>query len=173
MNSNRFVTLAFLLSVTLLLPACDGGGNGEKQPADTAADTTKAPAKETRSPEQTDAASDTAPAPAETATTGTGDAANGKALFKQPVIGGVPGCSTCHSLEPGVRMVGPSLADAATVAANTAEGMSTQEFLRQSIVDPNAHVTKGFSPGLMFQDYKKKLSEKQINDLVAFLMTQK
>lgn len=82
------------------------------------------------------------------------------------------GCLTCHSLQPGVRMIGPSIADAATVAASAVDGMAAEDYLRQSILEPNAHVTEGFVPGLMFQGYGEKLSTQQINDLVAFLMQQ-
>jgi hypothetical protein len=71
-----------------------------------------------------------------------------------------------------VRLVGPSLADAATVAASAVDGMSAEAFLRQSIIEPDAHVTEGFMPGLMLQTYGEILSEEQINSLVAFLLTQ-
>ena len=42
--------------------------------------------------------------------TSVGDAANGKELYEQTVIGSAsaPGCITCHSLEPDVVLVGPS-----------------------------------------------------------------
>jgi hypothetical protein len=72
-----------------------------------------------------------------------------------------------------MRLVGPSLADAATVAASAVDGLSAEAFLRQSIIEPDVHVTEGFMPGLMFQNYGETLSEQQINDLVAFLLTQK
>lgn len=160
---------SFLLSLTLILSACDSGNN-EQQPADTGADSATLTTPEA---EKMEASAQTQPAATTDQTATAGDAANGEALFKQPVIGGVPGCSTCHSLQPGVRMVGPSLADVATVAETAVEGMSAQAFLRQSIAEPDAHVTEGFSPGLMFKDYQKQLSKQQIDDLVAFLMTQK
>ncbi len=69
-------------------------------------------------------------------------------------------------------MVGPSMADAATVAAGAVEGMSAEDFLSQSIVEPDAHIREGFTSGMMFQDYGDTLSAQQIDDLVAFLMTQ-
>ena len=36
-------------------------------------------------------------------------AAAGEKLFKQTVIGAQAGCATCHSLDAGVVIVGPSL----------------------------------------------------------------
>jgi hypothetical protein len=46
------------------------------------------------------------------------------------------------------------------------------EFVRTSIVDPNAVIAPGFQPNVMPQTYGSSLSSKQIADLVAFL-TQK
>jgi nitric oxide reductase subunit C len=109
-----------------------------------------------------------------------GDPERGRELFNQATIGpnNAPGCITCHSLEPDVTQVGPSQADAASRAAETVASQdysgsadSAQGYLRESIVEPDAHVTEGFSPGVMYQNYEEDLTEEQINDLVAFLMT--
>lgn len=107
---------------------------------------------------------------------GGGDAvARGKALYEKTVIGpkSAPGCITCHSLEPNQVIVGPSHAHIATVAETAVPGMSAAEYLRESIVNPDAHVTEGFPAGVMYQNYGKDLSEQEINDLVAFLLTLK
>lgn len=69
-------------------------------------------------------------------------------------------------------MVGPSMADVGTVANGAVEGMSAQNYLRQSIVEPDAHIAQDYTPGLMFQDYGDTLSGQQIDDIVAFLLTQ-
>ncbi len=104
-----------------------------------------------------------------------GDPAHGKELFNSATLGNGPGCATCHSLEDGVTLVGPSLAGIATEAAGDAEkaGVTPEEFLRESIVDPDADVASGFSPGVMYPNYGKELSEQDIADLIAFLMTLK
>ena len=49
--------------------------------------------------------------------------------------------------------------------------MSAAEFLEQSIREPNAVITEGFSPGVMYQNYDTDLTDQQIADLVAFLET--
>jgi mono/diheme cytochrome c family protein len=107
-----------------------------------------------------------APAPAG------GNADAGKALFAQTTVGSQPGCATCHSLEAGETLVGPSLAGIGTAAAGKVSGESAEQFLRNSIVNPNAYLEEGFAQGLM-PDYKDALSEEQLNDLVAYLLTLK
>lgn len=108
-------------------------------------------------------------------TSSVGDAANGERLFNETIIGAAsaPGCITCHSLEPGVVIVGPSHSDIGTRAETAVEGMSAEEYLRQSIEEPNAHITEGYTEGVMYQNYGEELTNTQINDLVAFLLTQK
>lgn len=108
-------------------------------------------------------------------TSSAGDAANGERLFNESIIGAAsaPGCITCHSLEPGVVIVGPSQSDVGARAETAVEGMSAEEYLRQSIVEPNAHLAEGFGPDLMHQTYGEELTNTQINDLVAFMLTLK
>lgn len=109
-------------------------------------------------------------APAGGAAGAAGDPAAGKALFAQTVIGSNPGCITCHALEPGKTLVGPSMAGIAGRAGKTVAGLSAEQYLRQSIVEPDAHVVAGFAKGLM---PKPSLDDKQVNDLVAYLLTLK
>ncbi len=51
------------------------------------------------------------------------------------------------------------------------QGESADEYLHQSLVEPNAYVVEGYVEGVM-QSYKD-LSEAQLNDLVAYLLTLK
>ena len=51
-------------------------------------------------------------------------------------------------------------------------GMSAEDYLRQSIVSPGAHYVEGFTSKHMPMDYADRLSEQDINDIVAFLLTQ-
>lgn len=100
-----------------------------------------------------------------------GDPEAGKALFHQTSIREAPACSTCHSIESGKVIVGPSLAGIASRAGERKAGMSAEAYLRESILDPNAYVVEGFSEGVMFQKFKDVLTEEEINDLVAYLLT--
>jgi mono/diheme cytochrome c family protein len=107
------------------------------------------------------------PPPTSTETTGTtttteqppGSAAAGRAVFTSA------GCGACHTFAPAGASgsVGPDLDEAL-------QGKDP-EFIRQSIVDPNAEITQGFSAGVMPQNFGQELSPKQLDDLVAFLMS--
>jgi nitric oxide reductase subunit C len=110
-----------------------------------------------------------------------GNVDTGKKLFNEPVLksAGSPGCVTCHSLEKGKTLVGPSLAGIATEAAADVQkadykgtAKSGEEFLKESIVSPDVAITQGFQPGVMPKTYTK-LSAQEVNDLVAYLMTLK
>jgi hypothetical protein len=69
--------------------------------------------------------------------------------------------------------VGPSHANLAVTAETVVPGKSAEDYLRESIIEPDAHITEGFTAGIMYQNYGKDLSEQEINDLVAYLLTLK
>lgn len=100
-----------------------------------------------------------------------GDPADGKMLFNQASIAAAPGCVTCHSLEPGKVIIGPSLAGVASRAGERVAGKSAADYLHECITDPNNYVVDGFSAGVMYQGFKDVLTEEQINNLVAYLLT--
>jgi cytochrome c2 len=110
-----------------------------------------------------------------------GNADSGKKLFNEPVItsAGAPGCATCHSLEKGKTLVGPSLAGIAADAENTVKeagykgkAKTGAEWLRESILDPNVDVPDGFKPDIMPKTFTK-LNAQELDDLVAYLLTLK
>jgi mono/diheme cytochrome c family protein len=90
-----------------------------------------------------------------------GDAAAGETLF-------AANCAGCHQAEDGT---GPARTGMGERAATRVEGMDAAEYLHQSIVDPHAYVVEGFSD-IMPDTYEESLSEEDINNLVAFLLTQ-
>lgn len=104
-------------------------------------------------------------------TGGAGADLDGEALFRSRVLEGRPGCITCHSLEPGAVLVGPSLAGLAGRAGDTVPGLSAEGYLRQSIVEPDAHIVDGFDAGRMPDYWGDALSEAQIQALVSYLAT--
>jgi nitric oxide reductase subunit C len=94
-----------------------------------------------------------------------------------------PGCAACHSIAPGVNIVGPTLAGmpaTATARIGSADykgkAKDAAGYIRESIVEPNAHVLTGptFSAGgqsLMPHDYAQTLKPEQVDQIVAYLLT--
>lgn len=107
--------------------------------------------------------------------------AQGEALFRNAT----PTCQACHSIAPGVHLAGPSLAGLESFfeeiqASGEYQGEATtaEEFIRESIVEPSVYL----HPGAMYSangtsfmptNYGQDLSEEQIDQLVAYLMTLK
>jgi mono/diheme cytochrome c family protein len=108
---------------------------------------------ETEPPGATTGEAQPPPPPAE----GQGDPTAGRQVFE------AQGCGGCHTFSAAGTSgtVGPNFDD-------VLEGQDA-ESVRQSIVEPNADVTSGFAPNVMPQDYGQNLTQKQLDDLVAFL----
>ncbi len=102
-----------------------------------------------------------------------GDAQAGEALYQDASPGRTASCRICHSLAPGQDLVGPSLAGVASRAAARVPGLGAADYLRQSILQPDAYVVPGFPAGQMTPDLGEHLNPQQVEDLVAFLMTLK
>jgi nitric oxide reductase subunit C len=88
------------------------------------------------------------------------------------------GCGACHSLKPGEKIVGPSLAGVGKTAADRIKaadyhGKATtgELYLKESILDPSAYIVPGF-PDAMLKDFAKKLNAQQLADIIAFLQQQ-
>jgi ferredoxin/coenzyme F420-reducing hydrogenase delta subunit len=99
------------------------------------------------------------------------DPAAGKKLYYETSLGTNAGCRICHSLEPGQTLVGPSFAGLADRAAGRVPGISAEEYIRQSILEPDAYIVEGFPSGQMIPNLDEVLTEEQIDNLIAFLMT--
>jgi len=93
------------------------------------------------------------------------DAANGQALSVSN------GCIACHSLEKDVRVVGPSWYSVGATAGERVAGESAGLYLYTSIVEPNAYVNEGYVAGLMPLTYKDILSNEQMADVIAYLLS--
>ena len=95
----------------------------------------------------------------------------GAELFNERVVGSNPGCVTCHSLQPNVVLVGPSLAGLADRADATVPGMAGRDYVREAILDPDAHIVDGFAAGQMPGDWDDLLTAAQIESLVDLLLS--
>jgi len=96
-----------------------------------------------------------------------GDAARGETLFNRTVMGknAAPGCINCHSLAPGVTLVGPSLASIG------ARPDATADYVRESIIAPDAVIAVGFTVGSMYPNYAAELTPQELADLTEFMLT--
>ena len=86
-------------------------------------------------------------------------------------------CFACHNLdarqadEPG--LTGPNMADLYERAGSRVEGMTAEEYVYQSIVEPRAYVVATYDGpeiGKMPENFAEKLSEEEIQNLVAWLL---
>ncbi len=74
------------------------------------------------------------------------------------------GCSNCHTLADAGSGTGagPNLDDAL-------RGKDA-DFVRESIVNPDAEIAAGFQGGVMPGDYGERLSDEQLEALVEYLL---
>jgi mono/diheme cytochrome c family protein len=82
-------------------------------------------------------------------------------------------CTTCHSLDgtvSGEDASGPSLLGVADRAGERVPGLSAEEYIRESIVDPAAFLTPTYRNG-MTKFGGRYLSAEELDDLIAFLLT--
>jgi L-cysteine S-thiosulfotransferase len=155
---NAFFVLVVLLAAATVMTACGAGGSASGQ-GGSGSTTAAVP---------TSSAGATASGGGSAAA---GDPKAGEALFNSATIGSNPGCKTCHTVD-GSKLVGPSLQGVASRAGSRVPGQSAEEYMRTSITDPNAYVVPGFPSGVM-PSFKTVLSDTQLNDIVAYLMTLK
>lgn len=99
-----------------------------------------------------------------------GEATSGEALFKQN------GCIACHTLEPGVTGVGPSLVGVATIRVETlrnsgytGDAETVETYIRESIINPRVYIVDGYA-SVMPKTYGASLSEEELVTLVAYVL---
>ncbi len=106
-----------------------------------------------------------------------GNAENGKKLYTSATLGSASaaGCSSCHNFDEaaGKNDKAPYTQGTATRAETRVAGMSAEEYIKESILNPNAYVVENYKEGDMYQNWAKELNEQQIADLVAYLLTEK
>lgn len=82
-------------------------------------------------------------------------------------------CIGCHSNDAKQMMVGPTWHNIGETAATRVEGESAEVYLYNSIVHPNAYLVPGYLAGIMIQTYGQTLSDQDIADLIAYLLSLK
>jgi cytochrome c2 len=81
-------------------------------------------------------------------------------------------CTSCHTLDGSDEKIhnGPDLHGISERAADTVPELSAAQYLHQSIMDPRAHIVDDYS--YMSVAPSRLLTEAEVADLVAFLLTQ-
>lgn len=91
----------------------------------------------------------------------------GEELFSQH------GCVGCHSMD-GSILVGPSLKDIynkkeiVTTNSKKREIIVNDEYLKNSILNPNKDIVEGFSPHIM-PEFKGVLSDEEVKELIKYI----
>jgi len=103
---------------------------------------------------------------------GAGGTAVSPAMAGEKVYRSV-GCIACHSVD-GSALTGPSFKGAfgheVTVVTGGKERKMqvNEDYIRKSILEPNADLVKGFNANLM-QTYEGQLSDQEISDLIEYI----
>jgi cytochrome c551/c552 len=102
--------------------------------------------------------------PAPTTTAAAAPSVDAKAIFVSA------GCGACHTFKAAgtSAKVGPDL-DTAPAADAKKANMALADFVRESIVNPNAFVASGFPKGVMPTNFGASLSKAKIDALVSFI----
>jgi cytochrome c oxidase subunit 2 len=95
--------------------------------------------------------------------TGGGGAAAGKAVYE------ANGCGACHTLKAAgsTGKIGPDLDNLVADAARA--GKPLDAFVRESIVNPDAYIEKGYAKGIMPKTFSS-LPKAQLDALVQYLI---
>jgi len=108
-----------------------------------------------------------------TTTSATTTSSSGGAVAAGKTVFASAGCGSCHTFTPAGSSgtVGPNLDTAPAMDATADGNMPLAAFIKQSIVDPNAYIAKGYSSGIMPANFGTSLTSTQINNLVAFILS--
>jgi mono/diheme cytochrome c family protein len=86
------------------------------------------------------------------------------------IFTGKGGCVGCHNAGSGGGATGPNLSHIGTDGATMKPGMDARAYIEESIRSPQAFLVPGFGP-LMPPNYSQTLTDEEINQLIAFLLS--
>jgi cytochrome c oxidase subunit 2 len=95
--------------------------------------------------------------------------------FEGRLLSEQKGCIACHSAD-GTQIVGPSYKDIfgkkITVVTNGKEReiIVDEEYIKKSILEPEADIVKGFPKGAMIS-YKGQLTDEELDKIVEYIKT--
>lgn len=106
-----------------------------------------------------------------------GDVAHGRRLFRgeeKLALDALEACIDCHNdTVGGESPTGQNLSNIGNRAATVVPGQSAVDYMRASILRPDEHLSGGFQEGIMPRTYAELLTEQDINDLIAYMLTLK
>jgi cytochrome c2 len=109
---------------------------------------------------------------------GSGNAIRGQQIFNgeiPPLDEGslAPRCSECHPVTVGAEsaLIGNNLSNIGNRAATTVPGQNAYDYLFESIVEPDKYLSGGFQEGIHYREYRQVLSDQDIEDLIAYMLT--
>jgi mono/diheme cytochrome c family protein len=85
------------------------------------------------------------------------------------------GCIGCHNLAEDQTadnrgLVGPHMGNLMDRAGSIVAGEDAETYIYNSIVNPNAHISEGYTSGIMPQNFTERMSEEEIQSMVEWLM---
>lgn len=84
----------------------------------------------------------------------------------------IKGCSACHSvtgISGATGVLGPSLDGIGSRASSRQQGLSAEDYIRESIESPTAFVVEGFDP--IMPELRSTLSDSEFEQLVSYLLS--
>lgn len=98
------------------------------------------------------------------ATAGLAQATSGEQIFT------AAGCAGCHTFAPAGSNanIGPSLDDLASAAGDRQPGTSPEDYVRESITNPEAFLVEGF--GNAMPAYEGRLTDEQLQAITEYLL---
>jgi mono/diheme cytochrome c family protein len=98
------------------------------------------------------------------ATAGLAQAKTGEQIFT------AAGCAGCHTFTPAGSngTIGPNLNDLKSAAAKFEKGKPPEEYVRESILKPDAFVVPGFSNSM--PSFDGRLTDQQVQALIDYLL---
>jgi mono/diheme cytochrome c family protein len=84
-------------------------------------------------------------------------------------------CGRCHTVSglTEATLKGPELTRVAAVAASRRPDLSAEDYIRESFLIPNAYWVDGFEPQTVGQVCGGVISQREFDEVVAFLLSLK
>lgn len=81
-------------------------------------------------------------------------------------------CASCHNVDSPAAKIGPSLFKKFSVEEEMADGSKVnvdENYIRESLMNPNAKIVKGFAKPSVMPSFQGQLSETELNALIEYI----